>query len=127
MTDKQENDAMPKIAVNNDQRAADDIDVQMRKLTQGLGQVTDARGQTERRQVEYHNQAQALLIESDERVAEIDRGIIIEEEYIDKARRGIVELTALVTEHGENLALLKIEKQARLNTIHELKSRGVSV
>lgn len=101
---------------------ADGFEQELAKLTEGMSQVIDARDSTERTGLAVRNQVTELMAEMDHRVSEIDRAIIAEEDFIGRANRGIADLEALKAEHSENLGLLRIEKQARLNAVHEIKS-----
>lgn len=102
------------------------IEGELAKLVTDLAGIDTARNAVEQRGIQYANQAQQLLIENEDRVAEVDRAINAEEDLIGKCDRGIEQLQAMVKEHGSNLAMLKIEKQTRLNTIHGLKSANVT-
>ena len=128
--DNQEDDVTkPKLVAGTDgpkpPEDDDNIETAIAKLAEGLGQVDVARDGANRNGIEYQNKAAQLKIEMEERVNEIDKAIAIEVDYIAKAEQGVADLRALVAKHDGNLTLLRIERQARLNSLHELRSKGV--
>ena len=104
----------------------DDLEQGMAKLTAGLQQVQVAKEETEQRGIILGNQTREMLQECERRVQQIDVALAAEDELIERAERGIEDLTEIKNMHTRNHDLLLIEKAIRLHDVHELRSQGVT-
>lgn len=116
---------VPATVTMQEEDASDAIEGALTKLVSDLQGIDIARNAVEQRGIQYHNQTSAMLIENDERILEVNRAINAEKDLVGKCDALMAQIEAMRKEHGANLAMLEIERQGRLDTIHYLKSNNI--